>query len=39
VVTQDVEADALGITRAAQEAKPGWAARFRERMAARKAGK
>ncbi|HVJ03966.1 MAG TPA: bifunctional UDP-N-acetylglucosamine diphosphorylase/glucosamine-1-phosphate N-acetyltransferase GlmU [Sphingomonas sp.] len=39
VVTQDVEADALGLTRARQEAKPGWAKRFRERMQARKAAK
>ena len=39
VVTRDVEADALAVARGAQGAKPGWAARFRERMAARKAGK
>jgi bifunctional UDP-N-acetylglucosamine pyrophosphorylase/glucosamine-1-phosphate N-acetyltransferase len=39
VVTQDVEADALGITRARQEAKPGWARRFRDAMQARKAAK
>ena len=37
VVTQDVEADALALTRARQDAKPGWAKRFREHMAARKA--
>ena len=37
VVTKDVEANALGITRAKQEAKPGWAMRFRETMKARKA--
>ena len=39
VVTQDVPADALALVRPPQVAKPGWAARFRERMAARKAGK
>ncbi|MGK6356556.1 bifunctional UDP-N-acetylglucosamine diphosphorylase/glucosamine-1-phosphate N-acetyltransferase GlmU [Sphingomonas sp. DT-207] len=39
VVTQDVEADALALTRARQEAKPGWARRFREMMKARKAAK
>jgi bifunctional UDP-N-acetylglucosamine pyrophosphorylase/glucosamine-1-phosphate N-acetyltransferase len=39
VVTGDVEANALGITRAKQEVKPGWAHRFREMMKARKAGK
>jgi bifunctional UDP-N-acetylglucosamine pyrophosphorylase/glucosamine-1-phosphate N-acetyltransferase len=39
VVTQDVEADALALTRARQEAKPGWAMRFREMMKARKAAK
>lgn len=38
VVTRDVEADALALVRPAQTAKPGWAARFRERMLARKAG-
>jgi bifunctional UDP-N-acetylglucosamine pyrophosphorylase/glucosamine-1-phosphate N-acetyltransferase len=37
VVTGDVEANALGITRARQEVKPGWARRFREAMQARKA--
>lgn len=31
-VTKDVEADALAIARSRQEARPGWAARFRERM-------
>lgn len=36
VVTQDVEAGALGITRAKQEVKPGWAHRFREIMSAKK---
>lgn len=35
-VTCDVEADALCLTRAAQTDKPGWAARFRAAMAARK---
>jgi len=39
VVTQDVEGDALAIARAGQEARPGWARRFRERMQARKAKK
>ncbi|MGP7796037.1 bifunctional UDP-N-acetylglucosamine diphosphorylase/glucosamine-1-phosphate N-acetyltransferase GlmU [Sphingomonas sp. CLY1604] len=39
VVTQDVPADALALVRPAQVAKPGWAARFRQQMAARKAGK
>jgi bifunctional UDP-N-acetylglucosamine pyrophosphorylase/glucosamine-1-phosphate N-acetyltransferase len=39
VVTGDVEANALGITRARQEVKPGWARRFREIMAAKKAAK
>jgi bifunctional UDP-N-acetylglucosamine pyrophosphorylase/glucosamine-1-phosphate N-acetyltransferase len=36
VVTRDVDADALALVRPAQEAKPGWAARFRERMRAKK---
>lgn len=39
VVTQDVEADALALARGRQEARPGWAARFRTMMAARKAAK
>lgn len=39
VVTRDVEANALGIARAKQEVKPGWARRFREVMAAKKAEK
>ena len=39
VVTRDVEADALARVRPPQEAKLGWAKRFREMMAARKAGK
>ena len=34
VITADVEADALALGRARQEVKPGWAARFRARMAA-----
>ncbi|MBV2146817.1 bifunctional UDP-N-acetylglucosamine diphosphorylase/glucosamine-1-phosphate N-acetyltransferase GlmU [Sphingobium sp. AS12] len=37
VVTKAVEADALCLVRPAQESKPGWAARFRARMMARKA--
>ncbi|MEZ0243232.1 MAG: bifunctional UDP-N-acetylglucosamine diphosphorylase/glucosamine-1-phosphate N-acetyltransferase GlmU [Sphingomonas sp.] len=39
VVTRDVEANALGVARAKQEVKPGWARRFREAMAAKKAAK
>ena len=39
VVTEDVAADALALVRAPQTAKSGWAARFRERMAAKKAGR
>ena len=39
VVTVDVPGDALAIARGSQEVKPHWAARFREVMAARKAGK
>ncbi|MBC3942890.1 bifunctional UDP-N-acetylglucosamine diphosphorylase/glucosamine-1-phosphate N-acetyltransferase GlmU [Sphingomonas albertensis] len=39
VVTQDVEADALALVRPPQIAKPGWAARFREKMIARKAAR
>ncbi|NML06293.1 bifunctional UDP-N-acetylglucosamine diphosphorylase/glucosamine-1-phosphate N-acetyltransferase GlmU [Sphingomonas sp. G-3-2-10] len=39
VVTRDVEANALGIVRAKQEVKPGWAHRFREAMKAKKAAK
>ena len=35
VVTRDVEADALGVTRAEQKSLGGWAARFRERQAAK----
>ena len=36
VVTRDVEADALALTRAEQTARPGWAARFRAAMTAKK---
>ncbi len=36
VVTRDVEAGALGITRAEQRAIPDWARKFREKMKARK---
>jgi bifunctional UDP-N-acetylglucosamine pyrophosphorylase/glucosamine-1-phosphate N-acetyltransferase len=36
VVTRDVEADALGVARGEQQVKPGWAARFRAAMTARK---
>ncbi|WP_431469954.1 bifunctional UDP-N-acetylglucosamine diphosphorylase/glucosamine-1-phosphate N-acetyltransferase GlmU [Sphingosinithalassobacter sp. LHW66-3] len=36
VITANVEADALAVARGTQEARPGWARRFRERMAARK---
>jgi bifunctional UDP-N-acetylglucosamine pyrophosphorylase/glucosamine-1-phosphate N-acetyltransferase len=36
VVTRDVAADALGITRAEQKERPGWARRFRDAMTARK---
>jgi bifunctional UDP-N-acetylglucosamine pyrophosphorylase / glucosamine-1-phosphate N-acetyltransferase len=40
VVTQDVAAEALALARGTQQVKPGWAARFRASMAARKkAGK
>ena len=37
-VTKDVEADALRLVRPDQQTKPGWAKRFREMMAAKKAG-
>jgi bifunctional UDP-N-acetylglucosamine pyrophosphorylase/glucosamine-1-phosphate N-acetyltransferase len=37
VVTRDVEADALGVTRAEQKGLAGWASRFRERQQAKKA--
>ncbi len=39
VVTRDVAADALALARGKQEEKPGWAAKFRTMMAARKAAK
>ena len=39
VVTADVAADALALIRPPQVEKPGWAARFRTAMAAKKAGK
>ena len=38
VVTQNVDPDALALVRPMQTAKPGWARRFRETMAAKKAG-
>lgn len=38
-VTKDVPADALALVRPAQEAKPGWAARFRQMMSAKKAAR
>ena len=37
VVTKDVAADALAVARSVQEERPGWAAKFRTLMAARKA--
>ncbi len=39
VITRDVEADALAVARGKQDAKPGWAKRFRDLMTARKANK
>ncbi len=39
VITRDVEANALGVARGKQETRPGWAARFREAMKAKKAQK
>jgi bifunctional UDP-N-acetylglucosamine pyrophosphorylase/glucosamine-1-phosphate N-acetyltransferase len=36
VVTRDVEADALAVARGTQKAMPGWAARFRAAMSAKK---
>ncbi|KQT31878.1 bifunctional N-acetylglucosamine-1-phosphate uridyltransferase/glucosamine-1-phosphate acetyltransferase [Sphingomonas sp. Leaf412] len=39
VVTRDVAADALALVRPAQVEKPGWAARFRDAMRAKKAAK
>ncbi|MBM7406046.1 MULTISPECIES: bifunctional UDP-N-acetylglucosamine diphosphorylase/glucosamine-1-phosphate N-acetyltransferase GlmU [Sphingomonas] len=37
VITRDVEPDALAVARGSQEVRSGWAARFREKMAALKA--
>jgi bifunctional UDP-N-acetylglucosamine pyrophosphorylase/glucosamine-1-phosphate N-acetyltransferase len=37
VITRDVAADALALGRGLQAEKPGWAARFREAMSAKKA--
>jgi bifunctional UDP-N-acetylglucosamine pyrophosphorylase / glucosamine-1-phosphate N-acetyltransferase len=39
VVTKDVEADALGMTRGEQSTKPGWARKFRDAMTRKKAAK
>jgi bifunctional UDP-N-acetylglucosamine pyrophosphorylase/glucosamine-1-phosphate N-acetyltransferase len=39
VITEDVPADALALARGRQEAKPGWAARFRDRKRAEKAAR
>ncbi|MEA3016067.1 MAG: bifunctional UDP-N-acetylglucosamine pyrophosphorylase / glucosamine-phosphate N-acetyltransferase [Sphingomonadales bacterium] len=39
VVTRDVAADALALARGAQSERPGWAARFRAAMAAKKAAR
>lgn len=39
VITRDVSADALAVARGAQQAKPGWAAKFRAVMTAKKATK
>jgi bifunctional UDP-N-acetylglucosamine pyrophosphorylase/glucosamine-1-phosphate N-acetyltransferase len=36
VVTRDVEGDSLALARGSQEVKPGWAARFRAAMTAKK---
>jgi bifunctional UDP-N-acetylglucosamine pyrophosphorylase/glucosamine-1-phosphate N-acetyltransferase len=38
VITSDVAPDALAVARGKQEARPGWAARFRAAMSARKKG-
>ena len=38
-VTRDVPADALALVRPPQQEKPGWAARFRDRMRAKKAAR
>ena len=37
VITKNVEANALALERSTQESRPGWAAKFREMMAKRKA--
>ncbi|GAA0452083.1 MULTISPECIES: bifunctional UDP-N-acetylglucosamine diphosphorylase/glucosamine-1-phosphate N-acetyltransferase GlmU [Sphingomonas] len=37
VITRDVEPDALAVARGSQQVRSGWAARFREKMAALKA--
>ncbi|MET0374334.1 MAG: bifunctional UDP-N-acetylglucosamine diphosphorylase/glucosamine-1-phosphate N-acetyltransferase GlmU [Rhizorhabdus sp.] len=39
VITRDVEPDAMAVARGKQEARPGWAARFREAMKIKKAAK
>ncbi|MBJ6121614.1 bifunctional UDP-N-acetylglucosamine diphosphorylase/glucosamine-1-phosphate N-acetyltransferase GlmU [Sphingomonas mollis] len=39
VITGDVEADALALARGRQESRPGWAARFRTMMKAKKAAR
>jgi bifunctional UDP-N-acetylglucosamine pyrophosphorylase/glucosamine-1-phosphate N-acetyltransferase len=39
VITRDVAPDALAVARGTQEAKPGWAAKFRAVMTAKKAAK
>jgi bifunctional UDP-N-acetylglucosamine pyrophosphorylase/glucosamine-1-phosphate N-acetyltransferase len=39
VVTRDVAADALAVARGEQSERPGWAARFRQAMAAKKAAR
>ncbi|NJC34042.1 bifunctional UDP-N-acetylglucosamine pyrophosphorylase/glucosamine-1-phosphate N-acetyltransferase [Sphingomonas jejuensis] len=39
VITRDVPADALAVARGEQRERPGWAARFRHMMLARKAGR
>ena len=36
VITRNIEADALGLARAVQEIRPGWAAKFRALMSSRK---
>jgi bifunctional UDP-N-acetylglucosamine pyrophosphorylase/glucosamine-1-phosphate N-acetyltransferase len=39
VITRDVAPDALAVARLDQQEKPGWAARFRQAMRAKKAGR